>query len=161
MAIVGFVNKLSKEQQQQVRDLAYSCRDEFIPSLDVRYSTKQHNLLFQTKSDQYFDELVSQHFVLAYVQSEVVGFLSFRDENFYDGKPCLYITTVCVMPMFRKQGIASNMLSLINGERGIARTWSSNTEMINILTKRGYIPIWIIKDDRGYNIDTVYFQKKL
>ena len=79
-----------------------------------------------------------------------------------------YLTTLCVQPEYRGQGISEVMYA--EAEKDIAakfpesritlRTWSTNGAQEHILKKLGYDLVKRLKNDRGEGIDTVYFVKR-
>ena len=79
-----------------------------------------------------------------------------------------YLTTLCVWPDYRGQGISEVMYAEAEkdiaakfpGSRITLRTWSTNGAQEHILDKLGYSLVRRLKDDRGEGIDTVYFVKK-
>jgi hypothetical protein len=138
---------------------------EFVPPLSQRQTTQDTilspmNLKTSTNSVQsYLNSLLKQNNLIAYVNSQPVGFLSY---TYKDNK--VYISTILVQKRFRKQKVATNLYafleqSLPKGTLIETRTWSRNTGNLHTLISRGYSPNRIISSDRGKNIDTIYFQK--
>ena len=81
----------------------------------------------------------------------------------------LYMTTACVLPPYRGQGIVNRMYTLVEEELPLSlrtayvttRTWSTNASQMHSFLKRGYAICERIADERGKGIDTVYFVKKI
>lgn len=165
------------EVASSVRRILLQCDSEFIPPLSSRNSTTQSELsgcvLEPSGIDEYFDGLKSQDLLVAEVDCEIAGFLSFR--NGYQCPelggfvPANYVTTVCVDPDARGKAICSEMyrflIESLPREKELpflaARTWGSNSEHIRILGKFGFSPVSRLKDHRGRGIDTVYFARRL
>jgi len=79
-----------------------------------------------------------------------------------------YLTFFRVAPKHRKLGIGFWFRQLLldhlkaEGFKSVVtRTWSSNTEMIRLIEKTGFSSTKIIKNDRGPDIDTIYFKREL
>ena len=162
-------------------EILCACQHEFVPPLCARTSSVQKTLAVdRPKSDAcgrptaYFEEMRSQHFVVARAdEGRMVGFLTFKPrytcpqlrrygEN-------IYMTTACVLPPWRGQGIVSGMYDVVEGALPQAlrtpyvttRTWSTNLTQMHAFPKRGYEQCARIEDDRGEGIDTVYFAKRI
>ena len=92
----------------------------------------------------------------------------FYCENLEAYPDSCYLTTLCVWPDYRGQGISEVMYAEAEkdiaakfpGSRITLRTWSTNGAQEHILDKLGYSLVRRLKDDRGEGIDTVYFVKK-
>ena len=174
-------NELTKKEKDSVWRILCLCDGDFFPKLSARESSVQKKLDLNggegdTKAlpHTYFNELIKQKFILAKDEAgEVVAFMSFRPDYICDalegfGKS-LYITTVCVDPSFRKQGIMKKLYETMEtvcpeklGESKVStRTWSTNHIHIRELSNRGYQEVAVLKDDRGKGIDTIYFGKAL
>ncbi len=182
--------KASQKEWDDIWEMLCLCDREFVPSLSSRNSTAQTNLLdaSDTKAKTYnpsvadnaeknphvyFKELRNQQFILAEVNGKVTGFLSFKTEYICDALVKFgcsnYITTVCVNPKHRGQGILKHLYDYMEYElpypvrckRITTRTWSGNDAQIHTLKKRGYVLFKSLANDRGAGIDTLYFVKKL
>ena len=74
---------------------------------------------------------------------------------------CDYITTIIINSKSRNKGYTKKMYDKILNEKKQrkigTRTWSTNDSHIHILNKLGFKLIKRDKDDRGVNIDTVYY----
>jgi ribosomal protein S18 acetylase RimI-like enzyme len=176
----------------QVSEILKTCSSEFVPPLTERKSTRQNK--FGKEIDKggsieaYLLSLLSQHFVYALSNEQVIGFLSFYENNHHQflPQPNLYVTTICVLPEKRRSGVATSLYDalenlapkfegLINprnsdyiSSRGVlqdnqiyltTRTWSGNDSHIKLLQKRDFELIHTIENDRGPGVDTVYFAK--
>ena len=79
-----------------------------------------------------------------------------------------YLKFFAVHPALRQQGIAytfrKKALDTMK-EMGIqavrTRTWSTNTAMISLNKKLGFIENYVVTDDRGPGIHSIYFKKSL
>lgn len=168
---VGIIEKDS--YKKDIYDLMVLCDQDFVPPLSARNSSSQKDLTSYTMSETgpitYFNEMIQQHFVLAFDQDKVVGFMTFKP-NFdcLDYKDTIYATTSIVHPDYRGNHFLSKFYDTLEHQlpEGIRkdyvtlRTWSGNEKQFYMLEKRGYKQIKVLKNDRGEGIDTVYFAKK-
>lgn len=168
-------NCLSEREKEMVWEILCQCDEEFYPKLSARNSSSQKNLKDMKLGDSsekptvYYEEMIKQQFVLAYMEDEVVGFMTFKEGYECDALsafgPSLYITTVCVRKEKRGLGIMKALygtmeqqVSKLCGCNHIStRTWSLNEAQIHELSKRGYEKLCVLKDDRGPGVDTIYF----
>ena len=121
---------------------------------------------------EYLENICSQHVVLWKEEGVVRAFMTWKDhfncENLEAYPDSCYLTTLCVWPDYRGQGISEVMYAEAEkdiaakfpGSRITLRTWSTNGAQEHILDKLGYSLVRRLKDDRGAGIDTVYFVKK-
>ena len=110
--------------------------------------------------------------MLVIITYDVNTFMTWKDhfncENLEAYPDSCYLTTLCVWPDYRGQGISEVMYAEAEkdiaakfpGSRITLRTWSTNGAQEHILDKLGYSLVRRLKDDRGEGIDTVYFVKK-
>lgn len=152
------------------------CDQDFVPPLSHRNSTSQTNWAeTEEKTDgiaEYLENICSQHVVLWKEEGVVRAFMTWKDhfncENLEAYPDSCYLTTLCVWPDYRGQGISEVMYAEAEkdiaakfpGSRITLRTWSTNGAQEHILDKLGYSLVRRLKDDRGEGIDTVYFVKK-
>jgi len=101
--------------QEELKDLLILIDNEFVPSLSSRDGTTQMKFLNTNMENinLYFKNLLSQNIILAEINDNLVGFISFID-NYYndipkDNTPCNYITTIGVSPKYRGKYIAQNL----------------------------------------------------
>lgn len=171
---VEFKNKaLTNREKAQIKEILFECDEEFYPPLSQRKSPYQKELNVVTNASdgpiEYYNEMIKQDFILAYDCNEVVGFMTFKEE--YLCEPLLefgrslYITTVCVKKSYRGKKLLSRFYDYIENvvtkelhcDHISTRTWSLNVKQLNSLEKRGYEKISVLKNDRGNNVDTIYF----
>lgn len=159
-----------------VIDLVKRCNYEFIPPLSCRRGIQEKNLsqetsFFEDNIESYLNSLFEQSFIVALENEKVVGFMSFREnyipaeikvENMLWYNFC-YVSTIIVDREYRKHGLATQfyhelfkLFDLIT-----TRTWSINYGHLNILQKLDFKLVKRISNDRGENIDTVYFLKNV
>lgn len=167
---------LNEEQKEKFADailgMLKASDSEFVPPLSRRASTTQKSLSgAKTAGDGvsgYFSSLIKQK-ILASVEGEtLLGFMSFI-ENFENDVvkklPNVYVSTIIVSPAARGKSLTKKMYKALAEEfpeRSIfTRTWSENAAHIRILDALGFSEYHRIKNDRGENIDTVYFEMEV
>ena len=76
---------------------------------------------------------------------------------------CDYITTIIIDKNCRNKGYTQKMYNILLNQRKdkkiATRTWSKNLSHMHILDRLGFKLVQRDKDDRGVNIDTVYYLK--
>ena len=165
-----------QKEREEIRQLLELCDQDFVPPLSHRNSTSQTNWAeTEEKTDgiaEYLENICSQHVVLWKEEGVVRAFMTWKDhfncENLEAYPDSCYLTTLCVWPDYRGQGISEVMYAEAEkdiaakfpGSRITLRTWSTNGAQEHILDKLGYGLVRRLKDDRGEGIDTVYFVKK-
>lgn len=165
-----------RKEKEEIRQLLEMCDQDFVPPLSHRNSTSQTNWAeTEEKTDgiaEYLENICSQHVVLWKEEGVVRAFMTWKDhfncENLEAYPDSCYLTTLCVWPDYRGQGISEVMYAEAEkdiaakfpGSRITLRTWSTNGAQEHILDKLGYSLVRRLKDDRGEGIDTVYFVKK-
>ena len=165
-----------RKEKEEIRQLLELCDQDFVPPLSHRNSTSQTNWAeTEEKTDgiaEYLENICSQHVVLWKEEGVVRAFMTWKDhfncENLEAYPDSCYLTTLCVWPDYRGQGISEVMYAEAEkdiaakfpGSRITLRTWSTNGAQEHILDKLGYSLVRRLKDDRGEGIDTVYFVKK-
>lgn len=179
MTALSYIGVPTDERDlSELFDILCACQHEFVPPLCARQSSTQQALADGRPIDgrpfAYFEEMRRQHFVVGRNEDGLmVAFLTFRPrytcpalarygEN-------IYMTTACVLPPYRGQGIVNRMYTLVEEELPpplrkpyvTTRTWSTNASQMHSFLKRGYEICERIANDRGEGIDTVYFVKKI
>lgn len=171
-------NLLTEKEREDIWEILKLCDKEFYPPLSERSSSYQKTFapasgaVSQDGPRAYFDEMIKQEFLLTYLDSGMAGFMTFRTGYLYDKlgdayNPSLYMTTACVKPEYRDHGIMTALYTQMEQEMTrkfdcpvvTTRTWSTNDTQMRMLPHLGYVPICILKDDRGPGVDTVYFGK--
>ena len=169
---------LTPAEREDIWEILKMCDGEFYPPLSMRTSSYQKNFspAQGTAGDDgpraYFNEMIRQEFLLTYLDEEMVGFMTFRTSYLYeqlgeDYNPSLYMTTACVKPDCREHGIMNALYDRMEQEMTLkfscpvvtTRTWSTNEAQMWMLPRHGYKQIYVLKDDRGPGVDTVYFGK--
>ena len=169
------VNKLSEEQEKEVWEIVKSADNDFIPSLSSRVDTVQKfkNLKsVPNKKDnngpiKFFEEIKKESFALIIKNGKIEGFMSFIEDyslSLNEGVViCDYITTIIIDKNSRNKGYTQKMYNIILNQRKdkkiATRTWSKNLSHMHILDRLGFKLVQRDKDDRGVNIDTVYYLK--
>lgn len=166
---------LNKEEQHIIYDDVYKmlidADNEFVPPLSSRSSSTQHNFSQITKNNgitQYFEQLKNQRFAAVFKDDTVIAFVSYK-ENYTCAEipsqelPNIYISTLVVSQAERGKGITSalynKLFSYYDNVNVFTRTWSTNIAHIKILKKFGFEVLRVLKNDRGNQIDTIYFKK--
>lgn len=174
---ISFRDTITDEnEREQIRTLLHLCDRDFIPPLSNRNSTSQTDWsTTEGKTDgiaEYLENICAQHVVLWKENGVVQSFMTWKDhfncEHLKDWPDSCYLTTLCVHPAFRGQGISEVMYTEAEkdieqkfpGTSVTLRTWSTNRAQEHILEKRGYSLVKRLPDDRGEGVDTVYFVKK-
>ena len=169
--VIEFYDKLDKEKYiNNIRQLLEKCDKEFVPPLSVRQSTTQTSLKdLNTNSnsiEDYLKNIKDQDIIVALDNDIVVGFMTYKKNYTCEHISTnysinIYITTILVDPEFRKRGITKEFYRLLldrYGDRYIfTRTWSTNIPHINLLTSLNFYEHCVLENDRGHNIDTIYF----
>ncbi len=165
------VAELYEQQKKDIWQLLNKANYEFVPPLSARKGTTQKNLLDIKEGNvptEYFEGLMQQSFILCINDSHVVGFMSYIKDHelkLYDDNSlvCDYISTIIVDMRFRNEGYTTGMYEKLFDSRSektyATRTWSTNRAHLHVLDKLGFELVYIIKDDRGNGIDTVYYVK--
>ena len=166
-------SKFDKNLQFQIFNLLILCNNEFIPPLSSHEFTTQTNLFSKGENSNnkktplnYFKNLLNQHLLVATHKNYIIGFMSFKKDYTCDyisneNLPNLYVSTVIVNPNYRGKGITKlfykKLTETFSYHSIITRTWSSNVRHLKILNSLGFKNTAIIKNDRGENIDTVFY----
>jgi len=169
------VNKLSEEQEKEVWEIVKNADNDFIPSLSSRVDTVQKfkNLKsVPNKKDnngpiKFFEEIKKESFALIIKNGKIEGFMSFIEDyslSLNEGVViCDYITTIIIDKNCRNKGYTQKMYNILLNQRKdkkiATRTWSKNLSHMHILDRLGFKLVQRDKDDRGVNIDTVYYLK--
>jgi len=167
------VDKLTEEHEKDVWEIMKESDKDFIPPLSARVDTTHKfysEKSFKNEKQEggpikYFEEIKKENFVLVLKNGKVEGFMSFIkdyplsiDEEIVI---CDYITTIIINSKSRNKGYTKKMYDKILNERKqrkmATRTWSLNNSHMHILDKLGFKLVKRDKDDRGVNIDTVYY----
>ncbi len=161
-----------------IKALVTEADNDLIPPISGRSGTRQTNLKVSkgTGIDQYMESLMEQDFIIAVENEEVLGFLSYiSDQKFCEEKdfplPCLYVSTIIVSKKSRGKGVGSRLYEHLfskHPDKNITtRTWDDrrpgakvNVHTSIIVGKYHFYEYKRIIDDRGENIDTVYFHRK-
>lgn len=171
---VEYHETLNEIQKLSVWRLLCICDSEFVPPLSARSGTiavARHN-----KKDkkpvptEFFDEMLNtESFFLATnsISGEIVAFLSlvpnYNSEVVLMNTTSHYISTICVLPIFRRKGIANGLYKKLfahykNTTTYTVRTWTQNKTHRNLLSQLGFSIIKTFLDERGKGIDTLYYK---
>ena len=143
---------------------------DFVPPLSARFSPSQTDFSKTTLAhgvQTYFEDMCREQMLGAFEGEKLLGFVTFV-ENLVrppvDTLPNLYICTLLVKPEARGKHLTKRMYEylfdqLFPRHSLFTRTWSTNAAHIAILQSFGFALLERIENDRGANIDTVYFGK--
>ena len=167
------VEKLSEEQEQLVYQICVKADTDFVPPLSARTDTIQKfkdipNVPNSNGPKVFFEEIKKEQFIFIINDGKIEGFMSFiKDYELHLDDEiiiCDYITTIIIDSKNRNKGYTKKMYDAILSERKDrnigTRTWSTNHSHLHILDKLGFKLVRTDKDDRGKNIDSVYYLKK-
>ena len=167
------VEKLTEEQEQLVYQICVKADTDFVPPLSARTDTIQKfkdipNVPNSNGPKVFFDEIKKEQFIFIINEGKIEGFMSFiKDYELHLDDEiiiCDYITTIIIDSKNRNKGYTKKMYDVILNERKGrnigTRTWSTNHSHLHILDKLGFKLVRTDKDDRGKNIDSVYYLKK-
>jgi 2,3-bisphosphoglycerate-dependent phosphoglycerate mutase len=167
------VEKLSEEQEQLVYQICVKADTDFVPPLSARTDTIQKfkdipNVPNSNGPKVFFEEIKKEQFIFIINDGKIEGFMSFiKDYELHLDDEiiiCDYITTIIIDSKNRNKGYTKKMYDVILNERKGrnigTRTWSTNHSHLHILDKLGFKLVRTDKDDRGKNIDSVYYLKK-
>ncbi len=160
--------------KQTIIDAMKESDNDFIPPLSARTSTTQKNLAGGESSEQgllsYCEEMLSQIVLGAFDDNNLLGFVSFKENYTNDvildcDCPNIYLSTLILKKHARgkhlTQQIYDYLFNTLYPDRSIfTRTWSTNGAHLRILEKFNFALIKTIENDRGKDIDTVYFALK-
>ena len=167
------LNEKQKEfYSKDIIDLMRLSDKEFVPPLSARSSTLQKKLSGEVGSGDvtaYFNEMIKQK-VLGFIENgRLLGFVSFK-ENFVSEVisqstlPNIYLSTLVLSKEARGQRLTQRAYDYLFNQlyadyNVYTRTWSTNVAHIKILDKFEFSEFYRLKNDRGENIDKVYFEK--
>ena len=161
-----FVDELNEQQKKDIFELLQNSDNDFIPPLSARADTvhkfneKQNGSLVK-----FYEEIIKENFLLLLNNGKVEGFFSFIKDHYLELKEqiifCDYITIILINSKVRNKGYTKKMYNaFLNQRKGrnvATRTWSLNYAHLHILDSLGFKLVQTDKDDRGVNIDSVYY----
>jgi broad specificity phosphatase PhoE len=163
------VDELNEQQKQDIFELIKSSDNDFIPPLSARGDTRHKFSGKQNGSlTKFYEEIIKESFLLLLNNGKVEGFFSFLKDHDLELKEqivvCDYITIIIINSKGRNKGYTKKMYNaFLNQRKGrsvATRTWSLNYAHMHILDTLGFKLVQTDKDDRGVNIDTVYYLLK-
>jgi ribosomal protein S18 acetylase RimI-like enzyme len=154
-----------------------ACNKEFYPPLSLRDSTNRIDLVPYITSDyaqpdEYFEGLRSQSLLIAQLDCEILGFMSFWEAysclELNECVPSNHVTTVCVSPKARGQGICLDFYQFMfnrlpkrmQSSFVSTRTSSVYHTHLRLLNKMGFMLTTKLENHRGDGIHTFYYAKK-
>ena len=164
-----FVDELNEQQKKDIFWLLKESDNDFIPPLSTRSDTRHK---FNGKQNgslvKFYEEIIKESFLLLLNNGKVEGFFSFLKDHYLELKEqiikCDYITTILIDSKSRNKGYTKKMYNaFLNQRKGrnvATRTWSLNYAHMHILDSLGFKLVQTDKDDRGVNIDSVYYLRK-
>ena len=164
------VDELNEQQKKDIFQLIKDSDNDFIPPLSARADTS-HKFSEKKQNgsiDKFYEEIIKESFLLLLNNGKVEGFFSFLKDHHLELKEeiviCDYITIIIINSKGRNKGYTKKMYNaFINQRKGrkiATRTWSLNYAHMHILDTLGFKLVQTDKDDRGVNIDSVYYLLK-
>lgn len=166
---------LEEKEKREIYEILEECDQDFCPPLSYRSSTSQKQLTHVEDGKEgvrrYYEEILQQPTLLAKREGIMIGFMSYRigytcKELEAYGKVC-YLTTLCIRPSERGKRLAPRIYRAVEthirsqypGLTLTLRTWSTNKAQLHLMDELGYHCVARLKNDRGENIDTLYYAK--
>jgi len=154
MKIIRFAN--SKDEYKKLLDFFRIVDRDFYPPLSNRCSLKA-----------YLDSIVSKGVILYFLKNRkiigLVGYYYFSTT--YDSA---YIKIIAILKECRGKKFGTALIGKCfldlknnNSKKVRIKTWSTNKISIHLYEKFGFKEYDVIKNDRGYGVDTIYFEKDL
>ena len=165
------LNDIQKEQYKEELFKILTQNDTaFVPPLSQRSGTTQTDFGQQHNPNgvaDYLEQMLTQQIVGVFLENKLVGFVSYIENREADAfcLPNIYLSTLVLQPETRGMGITKklyhHLFNELYPERNVyTRTWSTNIAHIKILMGFGFEEYKRIPDDRGQDIDTVYYAKR-
>ena len=163
------VDELNEHQKKDIFELLKSSDNDFIPPLSARADTRHQFSGKQNGSlTKFYEEIIKESFLLLLNNGKVEGFFSFLKDYHLELKEqiviCDYITVILIDSKCRNKGYTKKMynefLKSRKGRKVATRTWSLNYAHMHILDKLSFKLVQTDKNDRGVNIDSVYYLLK-
>lgn len=179
---IGTIEDKNSNEALSIKKIMEACDNDFIPPMSYRNSPTA-DIKDQSLHDKdiipYWEQILMQNNIVAFIDNEMVAFLSFRHDYIKDKfQPVVqneiinYISTICVLKKYRGHHITSHFYEMLENNNDIpadvasdciaTRTWNENIAHINLLQKRGYTLTHTTFNDRDYDgimYDTVYYCK--
>lgn len=159
--------------RDQILSMMRAADNDFVPPMSARFSPFQTELKGEAEIEggivRYYNGMIKESMLCAIEDGKIIGFVTYvenlKNKAFPEGSmPNLYICTLIVRAEARGRGLTYVMYdhlfdTLYPNHSLFTRTWSTNFAHSTILKKYGFSEIHRIANDRGENIDTVYFGK--
>ena len=164
------MKQLTEEDQQEMLSILIECDEDFIPSLSSRREKGQSQV---DKLKIYMEEKKNYPHLFVYKDKQLIGFSNFIHKEIikinYKDVYTNFIDTTCILPDYRNLGIGKNVYAYYENLLPeqyklsyIAReTWSTNYRQIHIYEQLGYKRVAIKLNDRGEDIHTYTYIKKV
>ena len=173
--------KINKQQENAVWDILKRKDKDFVPPLSARDDSIEDIGYNQEKPEKtekigkiqegpigFFEDIKKDSFLFIIDNGKIEGFLSYKKDYPLEVDQgtiiCDYITTILIDSHCRNKGYTKKMYNIILDERKdkhlATRTWSTNFAHVHIVGTLGFKLAHRIINDRGPNIDTVYFLKE-
>lgn len=142
----------------QLREFFHLVDAEFLPPLSERDSVD--DLVWRYLDDKESDCMICRNGMSI---SAAVAFEYLNQQH-----SSVYLTFFAVHPQHRRQGMGlAYRLKILTWlkqqgvQEVITRTWSTNRAMCRLNEQVGFLVDYVIPDDRGPGIDTIYYKKYL
>lgn len=157
------------DRRDELLELVRAADEEFVPPLSSRGGTTDTDLSDGADRDiePYFAQMTAQSLIAAVDKvGRVAGILSYIPDRILDNGDeevaSDYVSTIIVGTDHRRRGVARSLCrELMTRETPIStRTWSGNTEHLELLADLGFVLWKRLPDDRGLGVDTVYYLRR-
>ncbi len=168
--LITILKNDDESQVKKMLDLLASVDNDFLPPLSSRESSSTINLNSMSSANglqDYLNSLRTQKNYCIMENDKIIGLASIRENHRLPDLPkwseCEYLTTIAVLPQYRRQGLAIKLYKLIFthtkesvSKKLVTRTWHTNYSHINLTQILGFKEILRIKDHRMPGLDTIY-----
>ena len=144
-------------ENQKIIDFIKQVDRDFYPPISKR-----------KKIEEYVrDNIVESHYLLVVCDKErIVGSICVGLDKPERGDG--YIDWIAILSKYRRRGLAVRLIDNVeayltknNFDKVKVRTWSTNLAGVALYNKLGFSVDYLVKNERGEGIDSIYFVKDL